>query len=219
MTKILFLASGNGGTMKFIHQTTKLYGVDFNICGVISDRNCGSTLYSSNNGIPTFVFEKWRNQTNEIIEKIKEFDPDIIVTNIFKILPSSIFNCCHATFINLHYSLLPAFGGVIGFKTLEMAKSANTKIIGATCHYVTEEVDAGKVIAQAAIPVDWNEDFDLIGNRIFRIACESIFNGLLIITGQKLEEGQECHNVIYSPSLHYNNNILDENFWNLIQSL
>ncbi len=219
MTKILFLASGNGGTMKFLHQAIRLLDLDYCTCGVISDRKCGSTLYSVNNNIPTFIFDKWRSQTDSIVAKIVELNPDIVVTNIFKILPSSIFNCCNATFINLHYSLLPAFGGVIGFKTLEMAKAVDTKIIGATCHYVTEEVDAGKVISQAAIPVDWNEDINLIGNKIFRIACESILNALLLINGENMGESYNTRNIIYSPCLLYDNRVFDENFWTMIRSL
>lgn len=215
--KILFLASGNGGTMKFIHQTSKTLNLDFNICGVISDRNCGSTIYSQQNGFPTYIFNSWRNQEEEIIATIRNLGPDVVVTNIFKVLSSDIFNCCNAQFINLHYSLLPAFGGVIGFKTLELARESNTRIIGATCHYVNEQLDGGRIISQAAIPVDWNEDFSVIGNKIFRIACETILNALLILNRMHIGDSSNSE-VIYSPALRYDNKIFGEDFWNLIKS-
>lgn len=156
-------------------------------------------------------------KTGVIVETIKAFNPDYVVTNIFKILPREIFTCCMAQFISLHYSLLPAFGGVIGFKTLEMAKEANSKIIGATCHYVTEEVDGGKIISQAAIPVDRNEDFYDIDDRIFRIACEAFLNGLMIIDNKKVGE-TKYSNVIYSPQLRYDNSVFTESFWTLIKN-
>lgn len=219
MVKILFMASGNGGTMKFIHQAIQSLHLDFEISAVLTDRHCGASEYSTKCNIPIYVYDKWREQTNEIISNITEIKPDIVITNIHKILPPEIFNCCNAQFINLHYSLLPAFGGVIGFKTLELAKAANTQIIGATCHFVTEEVDAGKVIAQAAIPVDWNEDFDAIGNMIFRVACEVILNGLLIITDKELEKYQKQVDIIYSPLLRYDNGVFDDEFWRIIKEL
>ena len=124
-----------------------------------------------------------------------------------------------ACFLNLHYSLLPAFGGVIGFKTLEMAKEANTQIVGVTCHYVSEKVDAGKVISQAAIPVDWDAPFDIIGNRIFRIACECFLNGLLLVCNQSIGYSSFNNNVLYSPQLRYDNSLFTESFWHLIKEL
>ncbi len=215
--RILFLASGNGGTMKFVHHAIKELNLDAEIVGVISDRECGSIEYARNNGMQVRTFTPWRERTEEIVDAIKSFNPDYVVTNIFKILPKEIFSCCDAQFINLHYSLLPAFGGVIGFKTLEMAKEANSQIIGATCHYVTEEVDGGKIISQAAIPVDWNEKFDIIGDRIFRIACQVFLNALLIIDKKQLGVYKNS-DVLFSPQLRYDNAVFTESFWTDIKN-
>ena len=219
--RILFMASGNGGTMKFVHQAINVLSLDSEIVAVISDRMCGAVEYAQSNDIPTKVLIPWRENTDNIISEIKNYSPDIVVTNIHKILPIEIFSCCNAHFINLHYSLLPAFGGVIGFKTLELAKQSNVQIIGATCHYVTEELDGGKVIAQAAIPVDWNDDFSLIGNKVFRIACESILNAILIISETQPEviNSAKPSDVIYSPRLRYDNSQLTESFWETISKL
>lgn len=216
--RVLFLASGNGGTMKFLHHAIKVLKLDAQIVGVISDRECGCVEYAINNGIPTNVFTHWKDETKEIIKEIAKYNPDIVVTNIYKILSSDIFLCGNATFINLHYSLLPAFGGVIGFKTLELAQIANTQIIGATCHYVTEDLDGGRVISQAAIPVNWNEDYYVIGNKVFRIACESILNGILIVSGMIVGES-ESNGVLYSPKLRYDNSEFSESFWDMISKL
>lgn len=215
--KIVFWASGNGGTMKFVHQAIKELSLDAKIVAVISDRDCGSVEYARKNGIPTRVIIPWRERTNEIVKDIQSFDPDYVVTNIFKILPKEIFNCCKAKFVNLHYSLLPSFGGVIGFKTLELAKEVNSQIVGATCHFVEEEVDGGKIISQAAIPVDWNEDFAVIGDRVFRIACEAFLNGLMILDN-KITGSSKTSTVIYSPSLRYDNSVFTEVFWNYIKN-
>ena len=203
--------------MKFVHHAINTLQLDAEIVAVISDRECGSIDYAEKNGIPTKVFKPWRELTEDIVEAIKSFSPDFVITNIFKILPKEIFNCCDAQFINLHYSLLPAFGGVIGFKTLEMAQAANSQIIGATCHYVTEEVDGGKIISQAAMPVEWDEAFDAIGDKVFRIACKTFLNGLLVVDG-KSQGRSNYSGVIYSPELRYDDSVFTESFWTTIKN-
>lgn len=216
--KILFLASGNGGTLKFVHQAVRELNFKAEIVAVISDRDCGAIEYAERNDIPNRVFKPWREETEEIITEIRKWTPHIVITNIHKILPIEIFSCCNAQFINLHYSLLPSFGGVIGFKTLELARAANTRIIGATCHYVTKDLDGGKVISQAAIPVDWEKESETIGNRMFRIACETILNGILLISGNVIGSSS-ISDVIYSPELKYDNSKFTESFWNMIGKL
>ena len=107
---------------------------------------------------------------------------------------------------------------MIGFKTLELARESNSRIIGATCHYVNEELDGGRIITQAAIPVDWNEEFSLIGNRIFRIACDTILNAFQILNRMHIGVSSNS-GVIYSPDLRYDNKNFGEDFWNLIKTL
>lgn len=188
------------------------------IVTVISDRDCGAIEYAKRNDIPNKIFKPWRDKTIEIIAEIRKWTPNIVITNIHKILPVEIFSCCNAQFINLHYSLLPSFGGVIGFKTLDLAREANTRIIGATCHYVTEDLDGGQVISQAAIAVDWDKDSEIIGNRVFRIARETILNGILIISGNVIGSSS-ISDAIYSPELKYDNSKFSESFWDMISTL
>ena len=66
---------------------------------------------------------------------------------------------------------------MIGFKTVEMAKEKQSRIIGATCHLVTAELDGGPILAQGAMPVDWSEEIESIEKNVFRIACKSILVG------------------------------------------
>jgi len=53
--------------------------------------------------------------------------------------------------INIHHSMLPAF---VGAKPYNQAHTRGVKLIGATSHYVTEELDAGPIIAPDVVPVD-----------------------------------------------------------------
>ena len=61
--------------------------------------------------------------------------------------------------INIHHSFLPAF---IGANPYRAAFNRGVKLIGATSHYVTEELDAGPIIAQDVIPVTHRETPDTL---------------------------------------------------------
>ena len=53
MNNIVFLVSGNGGTLKFIYEAIKVFRLNIKIKAVISDRDCGATNFSIKNNIPT----------------------------------------------------------------------------------------------------------------------------------------------------------------------
>lgn len=66
--------------------------------------------------------------------------------------------------INVHPSLLPAFGG--GLHAVRNALEYGVKITGCTVHFVTDEVDGGPVISQAAVAVLPNDTEETLGERI-----------------------------------------------------
>jgi phosphoribosylglycinamide formyltransferase-1 len=66
--------------------------------------------------------------------------------------------------INVHPSLLPAFGG--GLHAVEEALRYGVKLTGCTIHFVTTEVDAGPIISQAAVPVMPDDDAETLAERI-----------------------------------------------------
>lgn len=56
--------------------------------------------------------------------------------------------------INIHHSFLPSFAGA---KPYHQAYERGVKLVGATCHYVTEALDAGPIIAQDVVPIDHSD--------------------------------------------------------------
>jgi phosphoribosylglycinamide formyltransferase-1 len=67
--------------------------------------------------------------------------------------------------INIHPSLLPAFPGL---RVQQQAIDAGVRVSGCTVHYVTPELDAGPIIAQAAVPVLAGDTADTLAERILR---------------------------------------------------
>ena len=69
----------------------------------------------------------------------------IVLARYMQIIPSNIIDVFPSKIINIHHSFLPAFPGA---KPYHSAFQRGVKIIGATSHYVTEELDAGPIIEQ-----------------------------------------------------------------------
>ena len=80
------------------------------------------------------------------LELLKQFNVDFVVlARYMQIIPKSMIDAYQNKIINIHHSFLPAF---VGAKPYHSAYKRGVKIIGATSHYVTEELDAGPIIEQ-----------------------------------------------------------------------
>ena len=88
----------------------------------------------------------------EILKVLEIYKPDyIILAKYMRILTSRFVSLFKNRIINIHHSFLPAF---IGANPYEQAFKRGVKIIGATSHFVTEQLDEGPIIVQEIISVD-----------------------------------------------------------------
>lgn len=69
----------------------------------------------------------------------------LVLARYMQILPPQLCQAFAQRVINIHHSFLPSF---VGAKPYHQASLRGVKLIGATCHYVTEELDAGPIIEQ-----------------------------------------------------------------------
>jgi formyltetrahydrofolate deformylase len=104
-----------------------------------------------------FHYESHQNKTREeheenILNILKEYQPDyLILAKYMRILTTNFLSHFRDRIINIHHSFLPAF---IGVNPYEQAFNRGVKIIGATSHFVTEELDEGPIIVQEIINVN-----------------------------------------------------------------
>jgi formyltetrahydrofolate deformylase len=106
-------------------------------------------------GIPfqTFPITPETRSTQEglEIELLHSLDVDLIVlARYMQVLSQSFLNEFPNRIINIHHSFLPAF---MGGSPYYQAHKRGVKLIGATAHYVTEDLDDGPIIEQAVMPV------------------------------------------------------------------
>ncbi|CAA9522439.1 MAG: Formyltetrahydrofolate deformylase [uncultured Solirubrobacteraceae bacterium] len=81
----------------------------------------------------------------------------VVLARYMQILSGGFLDRLGAPVINIHHSFLPAFAGAGPYAK---AKARGVKLIGATAHYVTEELDAGPIIEQDVVRVTHREDVD-----------------------------------------------------------
>ncbi len=88
----------------------------------------------------------------------KKYGADMIVlARYMQILPPQMCSDYAGQVINIHHSFLPSF---IGAKPYHQASARGVKLIGATCHYVTEELDEGPIIEQDVIRVNHSKSIE-----------------------------------------------------------
>jgi len=87
-----------------------------------------------------------------MLDVIDQYNADFLVlAKYMRVLTPTFVEKYHHKIINIHHSFLPAF---IGAKPYQQAYDRGVKIIGATAHFVTNDLDEGPIIKQDVIPVD-----------------------------------------------------------------
>ncbi|QLB13918.1 formyltetrahydrofolate deformylase [Bisgaardia hudsonensis] len=93
-----------------------------------------------------------------LMDKIDEYQPDyIVLAKYMRVLNPQFVEKYPNRVINIHHSFLPAF---IGAKPYQQAYQRGVKIIGATAHFINNELDQGPIIVQNVINIDhtYNEE-------------------------------------------------------------
>jgi formyltetrahydrofolate deformylase len=89
---------------------------------------------------------------DELRELVDRESPDaVVLARFMQILPAELCREWAGRALNIHHSFLPSF---VGARPYHQAYARGVKLIGATCHYVTENLDAGPIIEQDVIRVD-----------------------------------------------------------------
>ena len=123
-------------------------------------------------GIATYVFARRDHASREaqheaMLECAQQHGAELIILGGFdRILSSAWVEAYPNRILNVHPSLLPAFAGGMNPKPQQDALQAGVKIAGCTVHIATDDVDAGPIIAQAAVPVLADDTVDTLAKRI-----------------------------------------------------
>ncbi|MDD3775669.1 MAG: formyltetrahydrofolate deformylase [Sulfurovaceae bacterium] len=125
-----------------------------------------------------------------VIDVLRGIDFDyMVLAKYMRILTPDFVSHFSGKIINIHHSFLPAFVGANPYK---QAYDRGVKIIGATAHFVTDDLDEGPIIAQDVIPInhrfDWR-DMQRAGKDVEKIvlsrALSLVINDRVFVNGNK----------------------------------
>lgn len=149
---------------------TSVDSLKINIKSVISNHPDLEKIVSDY-GIPFHHIEVAKDNKSEVEMKMSKIIEDdnvdlIILARYMQILSTDFCNKYFGKIINIHHSFLPSFKGA---KPYHQAYEKGVKILGATAHYVTSELDEGPIIEQTVDRIDHSkspEDMEVIGRDI-----------------------------------------------------
>ena len=129
--------------------------LNINIKAIISNHKVAQEIAEFSN-IPFHYLPVDKNNKNQQEQKIKKILYDnnielIVLARYMQVLSESFTNEFEGKIINIHHSFLPSFKGA---KPYHQAFERGVKVIGATAHYVTKELDEGPIIEQDTQEVD-----------------------------------------------------------------
>jgi len=127
---------------------------------------------------------------DELLEKTLSFHPDyIVLAKFMRILSPGFVVHFENRIINIHHSFLPAF---IGANPYRQAYERGVKLIGATGHFVNNDLDDGPIIVQEVISVDHNYSVKKliqagheIEKKVLAKACNLVFEDRVFVSGNK----------------------------------
>lgn len=171
--RVVVFISGSGSNMVALAQACQAPDFPAEITCVISDKpTAGGLAKAQGFGIPTLVFER-KNYASKseheaaILAALGELAPDIIcLAGYMRLISGDFIAPYEGRIINIHPSLLPLFPGL---HTHQRAIDSGMKITGCTVHFVTEGMDEGPVIGQAAVPVTAGDTADSLAARVLTV--------------------------------------------------
>jgi phosphoribosylglycinamide formyltransferase-1 len=155
--RVAVLISGRGSNLQALLDACKRRDFPAEIVLVISNRATAEGLQRAKNaGVPSLVidhreFPDRESFDGQIDTALHAAKIDLVcLAGFMRLLSQGFVSSWLGRMINIHPSLLPSFKGI---GTHSQALAAGVKIHGCTVHFVTPDLDAGPIIAQAAIPV------------------------------------------------------------------
>jgi phosphoribosylglycinamide formyltransferase-1 len=160
------LASGSGTILGAILDR------DLPVALVIADRPCGALEIASDAGVPAELLERTDFSksfdrvayTERVVAALQARAVDLVaIAGFGTILSPSFVEAFGGRALNTHPALLPAFKG---WHAVRDAIEAGVDETGCTVHLVTEDVDAGPILAQEAVPVLEGDTEETLHERI-----------------------------------------------------
>jgi len=119
--------------------------------------------------------ETKKNQERELLSIVKESTDFLVLARYMQVLTAEFINDYNKPIINIHHSFLPSFKGANPYR---QAYERGVKVIGATAHYITGELDEGPIIEQTVDRVTHKENADAMMRKGKKLEQISLTNAI-----------------------------------------
>ena len=195
--RVAILISGRGSNMVSLIEAARAPDYPAEIVLVLSNRPDAAGLDRARAaGIPARAIDHKAFPDRARFDAALQAELDeagielIVLAGFMRILTDAFVEAWGGRMINIHPSLLPLFKGT---HTHERALEAGVRLHGCTVHYVVPELDAGPIVAQAAVPVLPGDDADTLSarvivqeHRLYPAALALIAGGGAVLEGSRV---------------------------------
>jgi phosphoribosylglycinamide formyltransferase-1 len=155
--RLAVMASGNGSNFEAVVQACRDGSLDAQVeVLIVNNGRCGAVARAERLGIPHRLIDHRSHPDRESLDRaligvLRDHGVDMVVmAGWMRIVTPVLIAAFPGRLVNIHPSLLPSFRGM---DAVGQALEAGVTITGCTVHLVTEAVDAGPILVQAAVPV------------------------------------------------------------------
>ena len=167
------MASGRGSNARAIMEAVREGRLRAEVPVMVCNRTGARVLDVAREfGVPAHLivrrdFPTRTAQQRLMLDVLQEAQVDIVALSGFSTIFRPFFLAAFpGRILNIHPSLLPAFGGTMAPQPQADALAAGVKLSGCTVHLVTEDLDSGPIVAQAAVRVHPDDTVDTLAARI-----------------------------------------------------
>ncbi len=204
--RLAVLASGRGSNLQAIIDAIEAGALHARIAVVISNKREAPALdRARRHGITEIFLDpkpfSGRPDTREaydraLLDVLQKHEAELVLlAGYMKIVTSVLIQAYPHRIMNIHPALLPAFPGL---DVQQKALDHGVKISGCTVHFVTEGVDEGPIIVQAAVPINEGDTADTLAarileqeHRLYPQAVQLYAEGKLQVEGRRVRIQQE----------------------------
>lgn len=173
--RLVVLVSGGGTTLQNLIDRVTDGRLAAQITGVVASRaDVGGVGRAERAGIPVAVVERGKAFADRVWAAVRDFNPQLVcLGGWLHLLP--IPADFRLRVLNIHPSLLPAFGGkgMYGHHVHEAVLEYGAKVSGCTVHFADDTYDTGPVVAQRCVPVLDGDTPESLAARVFAAECEA----------------------------------------------
>ena len=211
--RLAVFASGGGTNFQAILDAIEAGRLPARVVLCVSDRpTAGALERARRHGIPTAVLAPKDYPSPEVfgealLEVLRAHDVELVaLAGYLKKIPDNVVAAYRNRILNIHPSLLPAFGGpgMYGRRVHEAVLNYGVRWTGATVHLVDEEYDHGPIVLQEPVPVLPDDTPETLAARVLEVehrlypeALRLFAEGRVVVDGRRvriLPEAPETHN-------------------------